>query len=108
MNVLSEPTFVLFPSLSCAFRGLRLGHQFRRDPMGSRRSAALRFTFSALPWLLFINRPQVPWPKLAAFGVLLGVGQFALLFLAMRGDISPGLASLVIQVQCSSPSACPC
>ena len=61
--------------------------------------AMLRFTFSALPWLLFIRRPAVPWHKLAAFGVLLGVGQFALLFLAMRADISPGLASLVIQVQ---------
>ena len=61
--------------------------------------ATLRFTLSALPWLLFIKRPAVPWHKLAAFGVLLGVGQFALLFLAMRGDISPGLASLVIQVQ---------
>ena len=61
--------------------------------------ATLRFAFSALPWLLFIRRPAVPWHKLAAFGVLLGVGQFALLFLAMRADISPGLASLVIQVQ---------
>ena len=61
--------------------------------------ATLRFTFSALPWVLFIRRPAVPWHKLAAFGVLLGVGQFALLFLAMRADISPGLASLVIQVQ---------
>jgi len=61
--------------------------------------ATLRFTFSALPWLLFIRRPLVPWHKLAAFGVLLGVGMFALLFLAMRADISPGLASLVIQVQ---------
>ena len=36
--------------------------------------ATLRFTFSALPWLLFIRRPLVPWRKLAAFGVLLGVG----------------------------------
>ena len=61
--------------------------------------ATLRFAFSALPWLLFIKRPAVPWHKLATFGVLLGVGQFALLFLAMRADISPGLASLVIQVQ---------
>jgi O-acetylserine/cysteine efflux transporter len=61
--------------------------------------ATLRFAFSALPWLLFIRRPLVPWHKLAAFGVLLGVGMFALLFLAMRADISPGLASLVIQVQ---------
>jgi O-acetylserine/cysteine efflux transporter len=61
--------------------------------------ATLRFTFSALPWLLFIPRPTAPWRKLAAFGVLLGVGQFGLLFLAMRSSISPGLASLVVQVQ---------
>ncbi len=39
------------------------------------------------------------WAKLAAFGVLIGVGQFGLLFWAMRSDISPGLASLVIQSQ---------
>ncbi len=61
--------------------------------------ATLRFTFSALPWLLFIRRPAVAWHKLAIFGMLLGVGQFASLFLAMRADISPGLASLVIQLQ---------
>ena len=31
--------------------------------------------------------------------MLIGVGQFGLLFVAMNGHISPGLASLVIQVQ---------
>jgi len=61
--------------------------------------ATLRFAFSALPWLLFIPRPSAPWRKLAGFGVLLGVGQFGLLFLAMRNDISPGMASLVVQSQ---------
>ncbi|WP_212745100.1 EamA family transporter [Hydrogenophaga sp. 2FB] len=61
--------------------------------------AALRFTFSALPWLLFMPRPTAPWRKVAAFGVLLGVGQFGLLFLAMRSSISPGMASLVVQLQ---------
>lgn len=61
--------------------------------------ATLRFAFSALPWLLFIPRPTAPWRKIAAFGVLLGVGQFGLLFLAMRSSISPGLASLVVQLQ---------
>ena len=61
--------------------------------------ATLRFAFSALPWLLFIPRPTAPWRKLAAFGVLLGVGQFGLLFLAIQGRISPGLASLVVQIQ---------
>jgi O-acetylserine/cysteine efflux transporter len=61
--------------------------------------AALRFAFSALPWLLLVPRPTAPWRKIAAFGVLLGVGQFGLLFLAMRSSISPGLASLVVQLQ---------
>ena len=61
--------------------------------------AALRYTFSFLPFIFFIKRPAMTWTKLAAFGVLIGVGQFGLLFWAMRSDISPGLASLVIQSQ---------
>lgn len=61
--------------------------------------ATLRFVFSALPWVLFLPRPTVPWFKLAAFGALLGLGQFGLLYLAMRSDISPGMASLVVQSQ---------
>lgn len=61
--------------------------------------ATLRFALSALPWMLFMPRPRVPWRKLAAFGVAIGVGQFALLYLAIQGRISPGLASLVVQMQ---------
>ena len=61
--------------------------------------AALRYTFSFLPFIFFVPRPATSWGKLAAFGVLIGVGQFGLLFWAMRSDITPGLASLVIQSQ---------
>ena len=61
--------------------------------------ATLRFALSALPWLLVIRRPAVPMRKLATFGVLLGVGQFGLLYLAIQGRITPGLASLVVQMQ---------
>lgn len=61
--------------------------------------ATLRFALSALPWVLFMPRPAVGWRQLAGFGVLLGVGQFGLLYLAIQGHISPGLASLVIQLQ---------
>ncbi len=61
--------------------------------------ASLRFFFSAVPALLFIRRPATPWRFLAAYGVLLGAGQFGLLFLAMNGHITPGLASLIIQMQ---------
>src|SRR6202012_2034845 len=61
--------------------------------------AALRFTFSAIPFVFFVRKPAASWAKMAAFGVLIGVGQFGLLFWAMRSDITPGLASLVIQTQ---------
>jgi O-acetylserine/cysteine efflux transporter len=61
--------------------------------------AALRFGSSAFPWLLFVRRPQIPWRLLIMFGTLLGAGQFGLLFLAMRHDIAPGLASLLMQSQ---------
>jgi O-acetylserine/cysteine efflux transporter len=61
--------------------------------------AALRFALCVVPWIFFIPRPAVTWGALAKFGVLLGAGQFGLLFLALRADISPGLASLLMQVQ---------
>ncbi len=61
--------------------------------------AALRFALAFLPAALLIPRPRVPWRQLAAYGVLIGVGQFGLLYMAMRRDISPGLASLVAQMQ---------
>jgi O-acetylserine/cysteine efflux transporter len=61
--------------------------------------AALRFTFAVLPAIAFVRRPPVPWANLAAYGLLIGAGQFGLLFIAMRASISPGLASLVIQTQ---------
>lgn len=61
--------------------------------------AALRFTFAALPAVLFIRRPAVPLWTLATYGVLIGVGQFGVLYIAMTRFISPGLASLVVQSQ---------
>lgn len=61
--------------------------------------AALRFSCSLLPAALLLPRPAVPWRNLAAYGALVGAGQFGLLFIAMNGHITPGLASLVVQTQ---------
>jgi O-acetylserine/cysteine efflux transporter len=61
--------------------------------------ATLRFFFSAFPFAFFIPRPRVAWKWLALYGTLLGAGQFGLLYYAMRADLSPGIASLVIQTQ---------
>ena len=61
--------------------------------------AALRFALVFVPMALFVKPPKVKFSNLAAYGVLIGAGQFGLLFLAMKNDITPGLASLVVQSQ---------
>lgn len=61
--------------------------------------AALRFALAFFPAVLFLPRPAASWRNLAAFGLLIGVGQFAVLYIAMKGHITPGLASLVVQAQ---------
>lgn len=60
--------------------------------------ACLRFALAALP-LLLLPRPATRWRVIAGYGLLIGVGQFGLLFIAMRSEITPGLASLVVQSQ---------
>jgi O-acetylserine/cysteine efflux transporter len=59
----------------------------------------LRFFFAFLPLALFLRRPPVSWRLLAAYGIAIGAVQFGALYIALEHDISPGLASLVIQAQ---------
>ncbi|MES2256212.1 MAG: EamA family transporter [Pseudomonadota bacterium] len=61
--------------------------------------ASLRFTFVLVPLVFFLPRPKVPLSNLVLYGLAIGLGQFGLLFIAMNGMISPGLASLVVQMQ---------
>lgn len=61
--------------------------------------AALRFCLAWFPALFFLPRPTARWGYVALYGVFIGVGQFGLLYVAMNGHISPGIASLVVQVQ---------
>ncbi|WP_215317162.1 EamA family transporter [Polynucleobacter sp. MWH-UH2A] len=61
--------------------------------------AALRYIFAFLPAALFFQRPKISWKNLYVYGVAVGVGQFGILYFAIDGNISPGLASLVIQTQ---------
>ncbi len=61
--------------------------------------SALRFVFAALPAVFFVPPPKAsPW-IVALYGLFIGVGQFGLLFVAIRQGFPVGLASLVIQLQ---------
>jgi O-acetylserine/cysteine efflux transporter len=61
--------------------------------------AALRFFFAAVPLVLVIKRPSMPWRDIVGYGVAIGVVQFGLLFLGMQLGMPAGLSSLVIQMQ---------
>jgi hypothetical protein len=61
--------------------------------------AAIRFALVLFPAILFLKRPNISWGSLALYGLCVGTGQFGLLYIAMNGFISPGMASLVMQMQ---------
>lgn len=60
---------------------------------------ALRFLFAAFPLVLFVSRPGIAWRLVAAYGLFQFAFQFGLLFSGIHFGFSPGLASLVIQLQ---------
>ena len=61
--------------------------------------AALRFLFSALPMVFFVAPPKAPAWAVVLYGLLIGAGQFGLLFVAIHDGFPIGLASLVIMAQ---------
>lgn len=60
---------------------------------------ALRFALAAFPLILFVRMPRLPWHWIAAYGLVQGLGQFGLLFTALKFGMPAGMASLVIQTQ---------
>lgn len=61
--------------------------------------ATLRFAVASLPFLPFLAWPGARRSLVVLYGLLIGVGQFGLMLVAMQGHISPGLASVLIQAQ---------
>lgn len=60
---------------------------------------ALRFAAAALPFLLFVPFPRLPWRYVAGYGLAQGLGQFGFLFLGLQMGMTVGMASVVMQTQ---------
>src|SRR6185436_17225703 len=61
--------------------------------------AAVRFFVAAVPMVIFVRPPAMPWGYVVAYGMAIGVFQFGLLFLGIKLGMPAGLSSLVIQTQ---------
>ncbi|MGA8783885.1 MAG: EamA family transporter [Polaromonas sp.] len=60
---------------------------------------AARYVFAVLPLVLFIRPPQVPWKWVLLYGLFQGVGQFGILFIALKVGMTAALASVLLQTQ---------
>ena len=58
-----------------------------------------RYLFAALPLVLLVRPPAMPWRWVALYGLFQGVGQFGLLFMSLNIGMSAALASVVLQTQ---------
>lgn len=61
--------------------------------------SALRFLVAAVPAILVLRHPGVPWRWVALVALTLGIVKFGLLFTGMSAGMPPGLSSLVLQTQ---------
>lgn len=60
---------------------------------------AVRFLLASVPAVLFIKRPAMPFKTLALYGLFMFVMQFTFVFFGIRIGMTPGMASLIMQVQ---------
>ena len=60
---------------------------------------AARYILAVLPLILFVRPPKLHWKWVVLFGLFQGVGQFGLLFVALRVGMTAALASVLLQTQ---------
>ncbi len=59
----------------------------------------IRFTLALLPLAFFIKPPAVHWKWVVLYGLFQGVGQFGLMFIAIRTGLPTALGSVLLQTQ---------
>lgn len=69
-------------------------HDFTAFQLG-----AARYTLAVLPLVFFIRAPQLHWKWVLLYGLFQGVGQFGLLFTALKVGMTASLASVLMQTQ---------
>lgn len=58
-----------------------------------------RYVFAVLPLALLVRPPPIAWRWLMFYGLFQGVGQFGVLFVAMKIGMTAALASVLLQTQ---------
>lgn len=77
------------------FIAMKIGlHSFTPFQLG-----AARYLLAVLPLIFLVPSPRLHWKWLLLYGMFQGVGQFGLVFLAMKIGMTAALASVLLQTQ---------
>ena len=79
----------------CNFAVMKIG----MNQIGPFLLASLRFLVASIPLIFFIKKPQIPFKFIIAYSLTFGLGQFGLLFSAIKLGLPSGMASLLVQLQ---------
>ena len=60
---------------------------------------AARYVFAVLPLILLVKPPRIHWKWVLLYGTFQGVGQFGILFIALKVGMTAALASVLLQTQ---------
>lgn len=60
---------------------------------------ALRFFFASFPAIFFLKLPMASFRVIASYGLVMFALQFALIFMGMHAGMTPGMGSIIIQIQ---------
>ncbi len=58
----------------------------------------IRFALAAIPLVFFIKRPAIKFGYVAAYGFIFGLGMWGVINYGIQVGVSPGIASLIIQL----------
>jgi O-acetylserine/cysteine efflux transporter len=58
----------------------------------------IRFALAAIPLVFFIKRPAIKFSYVAAYGFIFGLGMWGVINYGIQIGVSPGIASLIIQL----------
>lgn len=73
--------------------------KFGLEEMSPLLLCTVRFILSSIPAIFFIKPPAIPFRIVALYGLVMFALQFILVFMGIHAGMTPGMASLIMQVQ---------
>jgi O-acetylserine/cysteine efflux transporter len=99
MDLMMKPKHILFALLVAVIWGFNfVTIKTALNEVPPLLLATIRFVLASFPLVFFIKKPTTSWAMIFGIGISLGVLKFSLLFCGIHIGVTPGIASLALQM----------